>query len=31
MTIFITYIATLFLAPLLGTVLSRFATPKKQG
>lgn len=31
MTIFITYIVTLFLAPMLGTVLSRFATPKKEG
>jgi len=31
MTIFITYIVTLFIAPMLGTVLSRFATPKKEG
>ena len=31
MTVFITYIVTLFIAPMLGTVLSRFATPKKEG
>ena len=31
MTIFITYIATLYVAPMLGTVLSRFATPKNKG
>ncbi len=31
MTILITYIVTLFVAPILGTVLSRFATPKNKG
>lgn len=30
-TIFITYISTLFFAPLIGTLLSRFSTPKKTG